>query len=146
MHTTLYGWEVLQITELLKEVITIKKILCIVTCLIFVSLSVCTNKPDYGNDLPDSDISNDQVDMSSFLNKEYIASDKFSSDIDSYQVQIYDTVFTFPFYYDELIADGWVLGEYEDPNEELDSYYERSINFKKGYVILNKLLIGVDVE
>lgn len=112
-----------------------KKILCVITCILFVALSGCTDKPDDAGDvLPNTDLTATVADMLVFLGKEYTPSDKLSSDIDSYQVQIYDTVFTFPFYYDELIADGWVLDEYEDPEEEIGSYKEKLIRFQKGYL------------
>ncbi len=54
----------------------LKKVLCIIMCIFFVSLSGCTDKSDNENDLPDSDISTTQADMSEFLNKEYTPSDK----------------------------------------------------------------------
>ncbi|MBR4050461.1 MAG: hypothetical protein IKK09_08175 [Clostridia bacterium] len=112
----------------------VKKVLCIIMCIFFVSLSGCTDKLENVDVSSDAGLSTTQADISEFLNKDYTPSDKLSSDIDSYQVQIYDTVFTFPFYYDELIADGWVLGEYEDPEEEIGSYNEKIIRFQKGYL------------
>lgn len=123
----------------------LKRVLCIIMCILFVLLSGCTDKHEDVDISSDTDISTTQADISEFLNKEYTPSDKLSSDIDSYQVQIYDTVFTFPIYYDELIADGWVLDEYEDSDEELDSYYERHINFKKGYVNVSFIMYNPDV-
>lgn len=76
-------------------------------------------------------------------NVQYEASSQLSNQIDSFQLQIHDKVYSFPFAYEDLMKNGWVIQEkYASENDEISSRQDKLVwhvleNLKLDFFLYN---------
>lgn len=107
----------------------------------------CSNQSAENNTNANNDSSSTNIEYEKKypIDIEYEISSELSDDIRSFQVQIYDQVYTFPVSYEDFVASGWEVDTtYQSADGEIEAGFDKLVWFKKGDIRVDCFVYNPD--